>query len=92
MKGKLQFPKVIRLGPYVSATEWNRDMAENSLRLADMKVLFHRPHYDRLADVFRSLPMDAGIVQVIMALSEMLARDNPGFDPGRFMEMALDGK
>ena len=54
--------------------------------------LFARPQYEALVAALRPLPLEAALVDVLLALSEALARDNALFRAGDFMERCLEGK
>lgn len=49
-------------------------------------------NYSRLAVALRELPMDDTALKALDIICRVLKEDNPRFEPGIFLEMALEGK
>lgn len=63
-----------------------------TVRQQQGRSLFARPHYDAIAQVLDSLPLEADLLTVAFALADFFERDNPRFIPGMFLDWCVRSK
>ena len=73
----------------IISTRDNRLLMERVENLAEPRHAFA---YEKLAVALRELPMNETAWQALEIICRVLKAQNPRFDPGLFMEWALEGK